>query len=95
MAGFRIYLSGGSSLPTAHTGDRLHSERPHSRGEERPGQYLQSGYQADSQTLSWNHHRDNNTIDWVWRARSVIIKHLLIISMNWQVWKMPKGSISS
>lgn len=69
---FRIYLSGGSSLPTVHTGDRLHSERPHSHGEERPGQYLQSGYPADSQTLSWNHHRDNNAVDW--RAHNIIIK---------------------
>lgn len=48
----RGYLSGGSSLPTVHTGDRLHSERSRSRGEERPGQYLQSGCPADFQTLS-------------------------------------------
>lgn len=56
-----IYLNGGSSLPTVHTGDRLHSERSHSHGEGRPGQYLQSGCPADSQTHSWNQQRDNNS----------------------------------
>lgn len=54
-----VYLSGGSSLPTGHTGDRLHSEQPRSHGEEMPGQCLQSGYPADSQTPSWNQHRHN------------------------------------
>lgn len=46
------YQNGESSWPTVGTGGRLRSEQSHSRGEERPGRYLQSGYPAVFRTPS-------------------------------------------